>query len=65
MHKKWFDAIKSGIDDLIVQPINNELEELNALTEKYSMTLSDIDKQIISLENELSILEKDLEIINE
>lgn len=65
MHKKWFDGIISDTENLILQPVNTELEELNSLIDKYAMTISDLDKQILILDEELTNFEKDLEKIND
>lgn len=65
MHKKWFDVIKSETDILLLQPINSELEELNSLINKYALTISDLDKQILILDEEIATFEKDLEKIND
>ena len=64
IHKKWFNAIESEIDNLLLQPINQELDDLNYLIEKYSMTLSCLDKQIQNLDEEISSLEQELEKVN-
>lgn len=65
MHKKWFDVIKSETDILLLQPINSELEVLNSLINKYAMTISDLDKQILALDEAIANFEKDLEKIND
>lgn len=65
MHKKWFDGFETGIDDLLLRPFNNELKALNTLTEKYSTTLSDLDQQILDLNEQIAVLTKDLEKVNE
>lgn len=65
MHKKWFDRISSETENLLFTPVNDELEELNNLIEKYSSTLSDLDSEILALNTEISSLISNLEKVYE
>ena len=65
MHKKWFDRISSETENLLFTPVNDELEELNTLIEKYSSTLSDLDSEILALNTEISSLISNLEKVYE
>ena len=65
MHKKWFDRISSETEKLLFTPVNDELEELNTLIEKYSSTLSDLDSEILALNTEISSLISNLDKVYE
>ncbi|MEE3461788.1 MAG: type I restriction-modification system subunit M [Lachnospiraceae bacterium] len=60
MYEKWFGQVISEMNSLILSPINHELAIVKDLNDRYSETLSDIDKEISDLDKELKDLQKDL-----
>lgn len=58
--KKWFDGFVDKVSDLAIKPLNDDLNTLQKLNDRYSDTLSDIDKEIDQAESEFEDLLKDL-----
>ncbi|MGH2079601.1 type I restriction-modification system subunit M [Aerococcus urinaeequi] len=63
MHKKWFSALENTVQNLVQQPLKEELHTLKLLQERYSKTLAKIDEDISESYSLLKDLMKDLVII--
>lgn len=60
LYEKWVVPICQGIADLPVQTLNNFVKKLEALKDKYAVTLVDVEKDIVGAETALSKMLNDL-----
>ena len=60
LYKKWILPISEGIDTLIDETINSFIIRVKKLSNKYSYTLTDIDKELEDLEKEFSSMVDEL-----
>ena len=60
LYEKWVVPICQGIADLPVQTLNDFVKKLEALKDKYAVTLVDVEKDIVGAETALSKMLNDL-----
>lgn len=60
VYEKWFGNVQDLIVDLIKAPLLDELKSLEMLNERYSETLSSLDKEIRELEKSLELMLNEL-----
>lgn len=65
MFKKWFGTIIGNVNKLIEGPVINEINKLRLLKERYKDTLTDIDNDLLNIEEKFNNLLKDLVNTNE
>lgn len=62
IESKWFGDIKKSIEDLIHNPLKEEINILKELHERYNQTMDDIDSEIMELEKSLEIMMSQIEV---
>ncbi len=65
MRTKWFKHINDEISNLIIKPLDEEINVVKDLNERYSTTISDLDREIEELEKSLEDMISQLVYSNE
>lgn len=60
---KWFNGVEEKMTQLLVTPLNDEIDILFSLEERYNETLEDLDKQLLEMESSLNSLLEELEVL--
>ncbi|MDO4680681.1 MAG: type I restriction-modification system subunit M [Aerococcus sp.] len=56
MHQKWFGSFEDKMSQLVIQPLESDLDTLKTLHDRYADTLDDIEAEIQQGEAELEAL---------
>lgn len=62
---KWFGRLLTLAENTLKKPLNDELDDLSFLIDKYALTLSDYDNQIQIMNDEISKFMNEMERVDE
>lgn len=65
LFEKWFGNLQDEMNQLIMTPVNKELESIKLLENKYIETLDCINEQISNLDNDVKDLMEELVVVYE
>lgn len=57
---KWFGSLRTTILDLVMNPLQSEIDKLDLLDKRYGQTIEDLDEEISKLEASFAMMMKDL-----
>ncbi len=60
MEKKWFSTLQEDAENLVLKPVENEINKVKKLYEDYGITLNEIDNYISKLEKDIEEMSNQL-----